>query len=157
MEFKYYIEYQSLDGKLHFTDMCDLRDTIQKLDDVYRISITQIRVFKHKLKKEFFDFYVADEIKSISQYGARLRQITGNFAQLYYPDVGPNDATRPAAINNIIDSISLNLGTVVHKYVYWKPLNPKHDIVINRNLNQIYPIKTGNKPMLLKKLMEKAR
>ena len=47
--------------------------------------------------------------------------------------------------------------TVAGKDIEWHILNPDSDIVIDKNLNQIYPEKTGAMPMILQELLQRTK
>ena len=108
--------------------------------------ITESFVFPHPitLKCEGFDFIVSDkltyprDVRKIlhERYGSTL-----NFDAIKW------DENKPVFLDGVVENKECNTLNIACYY-----LSNKH-IVINKNLNQIYPVKTYKKPNVLKKLL----
>lgn len=158
VHYKYYIEAKTI-NKLapRIILMDDLLNYMHDFTDVYKITITEIRAELYNIEKKSFDFYVANELKTVSQWDDRICQHADKC--VYYPAKN-HGASGHAVIDNIINHIDLRSGSglVINKDIYWHKLNPEKDIVINNDLRQIYPLRTNDLPVTLKKLFQqKAR
>ena len=107
-----------------------------------------------------YRFYVADDIKTDTQILADVQKKYDNVLNTWTP-VG-----KPAVLTAVFgkrvhvvfpsDKDAQPAKTPI-QVVEWHILNPNKDIVVDRNLHQIYPVKTGAYPTMIQKLLEKQR
>lgn len=160
--------YQLPSGKI--CDIDELKRFIELMDfdDIYKISIQVKKQYERRASKYvgFYEhnFYVADSIQTDTQIL--------NYVRTKYPDDVQHHqipVDKPAILTDIVDDVPVAPGLVMNPYTYetrngssskhifWRELNPKKDIVINRNLHQIYPENTGKYPTVIEKLLQKKR
>ncbi len=149
----------SLKDAVHYvSDISDLKNFINQWTDVYRIKIT-IEISKRKIsgglvknntKIKEYNYYIADEIKTAGE-------LLDTDDKEIQPQINDENKNAPALIVGITPSMLTGFGLRKDAFspatefrskpiVNWHKLNPDTDIVLNRNLKQIYPYKTGKIP-----------
>lgn len=149
----------------HISDISELKHIINQWTDVYRIEIiTQVN--KHKISRGLtqvnatikeYNYYIADEIKTA---GELLNADDKNCL----PQINDKDKNAPALITGTTPSMLTGYGLRKstlspasefwsEPIVHWYKLNPDTDIVLNRNLKQIYPYNTGKTPKVIERAL----
>lgn len=146
-------------------------DTLQNSDfPAYKIVITVSEEFEKKsgfstfyqMTKREYNFYIADNIQTDAQiHGSISKQHPDDIAEI------PTPVNKPAILTGIYDKTYMAGGlrgefsrphaVKVGKIVYWHVLNHKNDIVVDKNLHQIYPTKTGALPVVIQRLLQKTK
>lgn len=149
----------SLKDAVHYvSDISDLKNFINQWTDVYRIKITT-EISKRKIsgglvknntKIKEYNYYIADEIKTAGE-------LLDADDKEFQPPINNENKNVPALIVGITPSMLTGFGLrkdiwspatefKTKPIVEWHKLNCDTDIVLNRNLKQIYPYKTGKIP-----------
>lgn len=140
-----------------YSDICTVYSMqITIADEIYN---TKTGFTERTINKKTHEFLMADKITTPAQIaqekqGAELSPAITQNDNLNAPAIKTYSTTR--------DIVSLNkwsgTRTISTKEIQsWKPLNKNTDIVVNRNLDQIFPEKTGKTPLLLIELLQHVR
>ncbi len=145
----------------------DIVNVLASMNDVYKIEVFRIKenynvrtnLATHILEQEKLPLLVADEISNVH----KIQKAAGK-AKLE-PEVTDQNLNNPAIQTGTHTQYSVALRknmysapirVPVAKIVMWRELTDK-DIVVNKNMKQIYPIVTAKTPELLVKLLQNVR
>ena len=149
----------------YVSDISDLKNLINQWTDVYRIKITT-EISKRKTsgglvqnntKIKEYNYYIADEIKTAGE-------LLDADDKEFQPPINNENKNVPALIVGITPSMLTGFGLrkdvwspatefKTKPIVEWHKLNCDTDIVLNRNLKQIYPYKTGKIPKAIERTL----
>ncbi len=153
----------SLKNSVYYvSDISELKNLINRWTDVYRIEIiTQTSkrkisggLVKNNTKIKEYNYYIADEIKTAGE-------LLDADDKEFQPPINNENKNVPALIVGVLPSEIIGYGLrkdvlspaaefKTKPIVEWHKLNPDTDIVLNRNLKQIYPYNTGKIPAAIK-------
>ena len=123
-------------------------------------STSYVHPHAHVLKREGFDFIVSDKLTYPHDVREFLTKRYGNVLNFDYERQW--DENKPVFLNDVIENTQYGLrdsktGAPTQytlRNVVCYPLTDKH-VVIDSNLNQIWPTKTGMMPKVLTELLSK--
>lgn len=156
-------------------EMNDIAEMIQQMQSidllkigsssVYKISmniIEELRMphFKHTAKSEC-DFYIADLVRTDKQIDNIVRK------QCKETNTEINIIPKPVGVPAILTGMQVRPGSVQGFFkqrfvpggvnITWHILDPKTDIVVDKNLHQIYPKQTGAFPAVIQRLLQNTK
>lgn len=145
------------------TSLSELKDVVNSLRNVYRIEVSfmdetyDIRTgFTVGIRSSIKHCYwVADKITTPEQIAQRYKGAS------FYPAISEAnksvDAIKTSTTKRVLEETSSQGVHKTHRTEHWHPVNAAEDIVLNRNLKQIYPENTGKIPGVLLDLMQHVR
>lgn len=145
----------------------DIVNILASMNDIYKIEVFRIKenynirtnLATKILEQETLPLWVADEISNVR----KIQKATGK-AKLE-PEVTEKNINNPAIQTGTHTQYSVALRTNMYsaprrvpvaKIVMWRELTDK-DIVVNKNMKQIYPTVTAKVPEVLSRLLENVR
>ena len=145
----------------------DIVNILASMNDIYKIEVFRIKenynirtnLSTKVLEQETLPLLVADEISNVR----KIQKAAGK-AKLE-PEVTERNINNPAIQTGTHTQYSVALRTnmdsaprrvPVAKIVMWRELTDK-DIVVNKNMKQIYPTVTAKVPEVLSRLLENVR
>ncbi len=140
-----------------FRDICSVYSMqITVIDEMYN---TRTGFAEKTINRNVRDFYMSDKITTLGEIAkenpsTKLSPAVTHEDDLGAPAIKTHSSTR--------DVVSINKWSgkrtvSTEESQAWKKLNKKDDIVVDINLNQIYPEKTGKIPVAMTELLQHVR
>ena len=141
----------------HFHNICSIYSVqISITDEMYN---TRTGFAEKTLNRTVRDFYMADKISTVGEIKKENPNVKLSPAVTHEEDL---NAPAIKTHSSSHDIVSLNKWSgkrdiSTEETQSWKKLNKNSDIVIDTNLNQIFPEKTGKIPVALTELLQHVR